>query len=417
MDEPEKQKVSLFRYRVIAALLHGGSGLPLCVRMEKLAGNQWNFPDGRTGKVSQATIEKWYYAYRNSGLQGLEPAERCDSGGFRSVSEEVRAFIDGQLELSPPVRTSVIIRRLDREGLREDGSPGDSTVYRYVRSVRPEMPRPSRERRSYEAPYPGSLWQTDIMYGPHIPEKNDRGRWRKKRTYLIAVMDDHSRLHCHGQFCFSQNETGYLHCLKTALLKRGIPERIYCDNGKVFLSQHVKCIAAELGTTVIHTEAGDCEAKGKIERFFRTVRDCFLNPFLSESHPENIDRLNSAYWRWVEEEYNLAEHSSLHCTPIEKWTASSHRVRLIDPGRADELFRVRETRCVKKDGTFSFRGAQFETSWMLAGKKVTVTYDPFDPDRRLRVSFENSDFGYASPLDRGFNSGKKRHRKRKDSQS
>ncbi len=113
-------------------------------------------------------------------------------------------------------------------------------VYRYVRSIKPGIDRPVKERRAFEAPYSGSLWQTDIMYGPYLPYVNDRGRSIKKQTYLVAVIEDHSRLLCNGQFYFSQDILAYLECLKTALNKYGIPEKLYCDNGQVFLSHQVK---------------------------------------------------------------------------------------------------------------------------------------------------------------------------------
>jgi transposase InsO family protein len=103
------------------------------------------------------------------------------------------------------------------------------------------------------------------MYGVYLQQRGKDGRYRKRQTYLVAILDDHSRLLCHGQFYFEQNVLAYLDCLKQAVQKRGIPERLYADNGQVFLSTQVKRIAAKMGTTVIHTKPRDAAAKGYVK--------------------------------------------------------------------------------------------------------------------------------------------------------
>ena len=295
-----------------------------------------------------------------------------------------------------------MISRMRNDAEFGNSLPSESTIYRYMRTVRPRRESPTKERRAFEAPYAGSLWQTDIMYGPYLPQLNDRGKWVKKQTFLVAIIDDHSRLLCHGEFYFSQDILSYLGCLKTALCKRGIPEKLYCDNGKVFLSDQVKNIMAELGTTVLHTAVRDAAAKGKIERYFRTVRDSFLNPLLALEPPRKLEELNKKYWKWCEGSYNLKVHSTINSTPIERWMNTSHKVRLLNIGMEDEIFQFEEVRKVKKDGTFSLKNCIYETSWTLAGKKVSVRYNPFFPEQPY-VSFEGKKYGKANLLNRHFN--------------
>jgi transposase InsO family protein len=397
-----EKEMAMFRYSVINPLLHGGGNRSLKKRMSELADRIWTLPDGKLRQFSWGTIEDWYYTYRNYGFAGLVKQQRKDNGKFRMLDDETCLYIDRFIKNYPQLKTSAMIFRMRNDAEFGRSLPSESTIYRYMRTVRPRRAIPTKERRAFEAPYAGSLWQTDIMYGPYLPQLNDRGKWVKKQTFLVAIIDDHSRLLCHGEFYFSQDILAYLGCLKTALCKRGIPEKLYCDNGKVFLSDQVKNIMAELGTTVLHTAVRDAAAKGKIERYFRTVRDSFLNPLLALEPPRKLEELNKKFWKWCEESYNLKVHSAINGTPIERWMNTSHKVRLLNIGTEDEIFQFEEIRKVKKDGTFSLKNTIYETSWTLAGKKISVRYNPFFPEQPY-VSFEGEKYGKANLLNRNFN--------------
>jgi len=408
-----EKEMGMFRYGVINALLHGDDGRSLKKRMLEVSEKLWTLPDGRLRQFSWGTIEDWFYTYKRGGLGALEKQCRKDKGGFRGVEEEVRLYIDKYVKEHSNLKTSVMIDAMKRSEMIENGEPSNSTIYRYVRTIRPQKGTLVKERRSFEAPYSGNLWQTDIMYGPYLPYLNDRGRWSKKQTFLVAIIDDHSRLLCHGEFYFKQDVLAYLACLKTALAKRGIPEKLYCDNGQVFLAEQVKRIMAELGTTVIHTQVRDCAAKGKIERFFLTVRNCFLDPLMAFDIPKKLDDLNRKFWRWGEESYNLKHHSGIETTPVERWMLSAHKVRLLNIGSEDEIFYFKTTRKVKKDGTISLDSKTYETSWTLAGKKVDVRYNPFFPERPF-ISYENQNYGRATLLSREFNNKLPGRKKKED---
>jgi len=414
MDSNDKiTQMAMFRFQVIHVLLHGDDERTMKKRILEQSEKLWPLPDGQVRQFAPGTIEQWYYDYRAGGLDALRSLGRSDRGSFRGLSENECDFLDRIVRNHPDLRTSVIIRLMRAKGLIENGRPSQSTIYRYVRLKRPERAAPVKERRSFEAPYAGNLWQVDILYGPYLPKKDSRGRWRKRQTFLVAIIDDHSRLLCHGEFYFEQNLLAYLHCLKTALRKRGIPEKLYCDNGRVFLSSQVKRIMAELGTTVLHTRCRDAAAKGKIERFFGTARTSFLEPAVILNPPRTLGELNRRFWKWLESDYNLAAHSGIGgATPVNRWMETSHKVRLLKPGTEDEIFLFETRRQVKKDGTFSLQSTIFETSWMLSGKKVTVSYDPFMPER-VFVSHEGHDYGRANILNRQFNNklpGRAQHR-------
>lgn len=402
MDEKKQIELAYFRYGVISSLLAQNEQQTLNQQLKELANKFWTLP-GEKGvrKFSWGTIESWLYNYRKGGLDALKDKQRKDQGSYRSIAEPIRQALDRILSQYPNLKNKHVIREVKKEQMLENITmPSDTTFYRYLRCIRPKMATPTKERRSFEAPYSGYLWQTDIMYGPKLQRKGNDGRFRKTQTYLIAVIDDHSRLLCHAQFYFQQNLNAYTHTLKTACCKRGLPERLYTDNGKVFLSPQTKRIAAELGIIVLHTGVRDCQAKGKIERVFKTIRDDFLNPIMEMNPPKSLDELNSLLWRWMEQDYNSKTHSAIATSPILRWLQTAHKLKLLPANQdQDQFFYFEEQRMVKKDGTFSLAGQLFETDWTLAGKKINLRYQVDQPER-VYVYFQTTSYGIANFLDR-----------------
>lgn len=405
MNEKQREETAYLRYSIILPLLDCNGRKTLGNKLKEQAGRFWPLPDGRMRQFAWGTIEKWLYNYKRYGMDGLRDAPRRDTGAFREMPVEVSEELDRLLEENPGLKSSVLIKMLSfRSILCGDRVPSRSTLYRYIRSRRPAViPKTAKERRSFEAPYSGSLWQTDIMYGPYIKYRRADGKRVKKQTYLVAIIDDHSRLIVHGEFFLSQDLTAYLKTLKTAILKRGIPEKIYCDNGQVFLSGQIKRIAAEIGSVVIHTKVRDAEAKGKIERFFKTVRDRFLAPLYAEKTvPDSLEELNMMFQRWLEMGYNNRKHSAIGCPPIQKWMTGAGKVRMLPSGKIDGVFRFSAERQVRKDGTFSLKNVQYETSWLLSGRKVKILYDPLNRGI-IEVFSQGISYGPARELNKSVN--------------
>ena len=407
-DSIRREQMGYFRYAVIAPLLTDEPGQTLKQRIQAQADRLWAFPDGRVRLIGFGTIEKWLYDYRQLGIQALQVRRRRDAGSFRGIDAVLAVRIDQILCDHPKLRTHAIIDHFRSRGQLGDPPPSHSTLYRYIKAHRPiaQSPCPTRERRSFEAPYAGYLWQADIMYGPHLPAKLPNGRTRRQQTYLIAILDDHSRLLCHGEFFFRQDLAAWLCCLETAIRKRGIPSKLYVDNGQVFTSEQVKRIAAALGMEMIHTRVRDAAAKGKIERLFQTVRRSFLEPELELSPPASLRKLNEDFFAWMEKRYNHRVHSAFNATPIRRFMESSSHLRTM-PEDSQKMFHVCYIRLVKTDGTFSLHGTRFETGPGLAGCKVTVSYDLREPSR-VFVDWNGASYGRANLLDRKANARRPR---------
>ncbi|MCK5538279.1 MAG: transposase [Bacteroidales bacterium] len=410
MLEKEKERVVNFRYGVIA-LLSCKDERSLKRKIEDTSNLLVLLPNSTFGTISKGTIEKWYYAYQEEGLDGLVPKERKDKGLNRDIPDDVKIEIDKMLSKQKKYKTSNILRDLKCQENLLQNLPSNSTIYRYVNLVRPRYTNKDKgqERLAFEAPNSGDLWQTDIMYGPYLFTLVD-GKYKKCQTYLIAILDDHSRLIVHGEFFLSQKVEDYASTLKQAILKRGIPTKLYCDNGKVFLSSQIKRIAGKLGIMVLHTKVRDAAAKGKIERFFRTVRDKFLQPLYMKGLPKTIEELNSTFWSWLETDYHQCFHTGIQMKPIEKWLLSSPQIRLIPADKEYSSFLFHAERKVRKDGTFSLNGITYETCFTLASKKINIEYDAIN-NLNVYVSYEKRDYGKATILDKHINNNLPRKNK------
>jgi len=255
------------------------------------------------------------------------------------------------------------------------------------------------DRRRFEAAAPNELWQSDALHGPQVEHEG-----RRKKAYLLAIIDDHSRLIVHGQFYFSEGIECYLDCLRQGLLKRGIPRKLYVDNGAAFRSKHLEQVTASLGITLSHSEAGVPQGRGKIERYFRTVRENFL----SARMPNTLGELNSAYWKWLDTWYHAREHSSTGENPFTRYSAQLECIRSA-PKDLEDHFRQTARRRVGGDRVISFQGRQYEAPLSLVGKRVTLLYHAHD-QYRIEVMHEGKSHGFLRLLDLQVNA--RAHRER-----
>jgi putative transposase len=215
---------------------------------------------------------------------------------------------------------------------------------------------------------------SDVMHGPAVT--GEKGR--KRKTYLIAFIDDATRVIPYAAFAFSENTAAFMTVFKDAILRRGIPTRLFVDNGSAFRSQHLRLVCAKLGITLIHAQPYHPESKGKIERWFRTIRLQFL-PILSQREMASLEALNRVLWTYIEIEYHRTPHRILGESPLDRWAKGGQRVRYPEPGMdLDDLFLFEAKRKVQKDRTVSLNGVLYEIDASLVGETVTLRYNPSD---------------------------------------
>jgi putative transposase len=389
-DEKKDQleAMALFRFGLIADLVRLEPGTRgLYRQLQAKAEKDYAIPGSGRTRVAEETLRCWLKAYRKGGFDALKPRARRDVGQSRALPQDVRdllvAIKDDNPELSvqlvikealaskkvPPevvLAPSTVHRALSRAGLmRRDGEGGKEA-----------------DRRRFAHHDAGELWMSDVMHGPAVTMA---GRQRRK-TYLIGFLDDATRVVPFAAFAPSENTTAFLPALKQAVMRRGVPKRLFVDNGAAYRSHHLALVCAKLGITLIHARAYQPESKGKQERWFRTVRMQLL-PTLSEADTSSLDALNRRLWAWVEGEYHQAPHRGLDGeTPLDRWARRSADVKYLDAGAdLDELFLFEAKRKVAKDRTVSLNGLVYEVDASLVGAPVTLRYEPAAQGRGVQV--------------------------------
>jgi putative transposase len=221
-------------------------------------------------------------------------------------------------------------------------------------------------RRSFAMQYANEMWQADTMYGPTIKQAD--GSWKK--TFLIAFIDDASRVITHGEFFYRDNTKNMIEAFRTALFKRGQPERLYFDNGSNYTSKEILQACIRLDIKLSHAPIHDGAAKGKIERFFRGFRDRFLTLHTQFS---SLDDLNSKTQEWIENEYNNRHHSGIQMIPVDRFDLDHNRIKfLTDDEYTEEVFFVEVERKVSKTNVFSINSQRFECPVDLRLKAINV---------------------------------------------
>ena len=220
------------------------------------------------------------------------------------------------------------------------------------------------------------------MHGPSVLVA---GRQRRK-TYLIAFLDDATRVVPAAAFALAENTRAFLPVLKQALLRRGYCERLYVDNGANYRSRHLGLVCAKLGIALIHARPYRPQGKGKIERFFRTLRAQLLTR-LSPQDTASLEALNRRLWGWVEGEYHHSPHRGLDgLTPLERWAQTAQQVRFPEPELdLDALFLFEAIRKVAKDRTVSLNGTLYEVDAALIGERPLDTALVLTTSRELRL--------------------------------
>lgn len=367
-----KNPSSYLKMRILGAV-ESTKGKSIRERIKKTAKLKFIDEEGNERKFTWRTISTWYYRYKKDGITGVTVKDRSDKGKTRKISPE--ELLEAINQVLPMFRENKytkfdIYRMCIEKGLLRKEQIAPTTFYRFIREydLLNDKIESNKKRLAFAMEHANDLWQADTMFGPYV-----KNNGRPTQVKLIAFIDDASRVICHAQFFFNENIEALVTALKAALYKRGIPKQLYVDNGSIYCSHEITLICARVGCILRHTPVRDGAAKGKIERFFRGLRDRFLSRQLDLS---SIETLNRQLTHWIEEEYNAKNHSAIDMPPVNRFALDMKFIKFLPPNQAnDELFFAEETRKVKKDNTFSFKNTRYEVPADLRDKTVTIRFD------------------------------------------
>ena len=357
-------------------------------------------PNSTRSYVSRSSLEKWILAYKRAGyrLDGLYPLERKDKGVTRALSDSLKLAIKELKKESPDLRGPALITLLKHRKLiaaNEHITP--STFYRYLKHEDLKTVNADAvDKRHFEAEHPNEIWQSDVMHGPYV-----RTDGKSKKAYLIAIIDDHSRFIVHAGFYLNEARSSFLDCLRQAILKRGLPNKLYIDNGSCFKALHLEQVAAQLGIGITHSRPYTPQGRGKIERWFRYVRENFISVYEKKNHPERLDLLNHHFENWVDE-YNNRVHGTTKESPYKRYQAGLHCARP-SPAHLLDYFRQIEFRRVKKDRTIRLMGNLFEAPVNLIDRQVELRFHP-EKLSEVEIFFQNRSYGFAVAVNAVVNS-------------
>jgi len=353
-------------------------------RMHAVAAMTFTDEEGHPRQFTWRTIQTWFYRYKNRGITGMTPRTRRDKGQARKATpEELLEAINAAKPHFRDVTANkrAVYRFCIEQGLLQSDRIAQTTFYRFLREfdLLAADETDNKQRLAFSMKYANQLWQADTMFGPYCDTGVSPGS--RKQAKLIAFLDDASRVLCHGEFFFEENVDTLVKAIRAAFYKRGVPEQLLVDNGSIYGSQEITLITARVGCLLRHTAVRDAAAKGKIERFFRRVRDQFLVRTLDLS---SLESLNRQFTHWVEHDYNAVPHDALGLKPIDRFGIDLPRVKFLAPSEHhDELFYAEAARTVKKDNTFSFQSRRYETPADLRGQEIQLRHDRSRGDTAL----------------------------------
>ena len=401
LDETTREQIALFRYGLIADLIHRAEGdRGLYVLLREKAERHYQIPGSRRTRVAAETLRDWLAAYRRGGFDALRPQLRSDRGRTRAIPQEVADLLCHLKEQTPALSVPAVIDAARAAGVDAAVSLAPATVHRLLSRhglMDKHVGQPtSKDRRRFAFDKAGELWMSDVMHGPAVTA--DGGR--KRKTYLVALLDDATRVVPFAAFTLAESTAAFLPVLQQAILRRGVPKRLYVDNGATYRSHHLALVCAKLGTSLIHARPYQPAGKGKQERWFRTARMQLL-PTLAAADLASLEALNRRLWGWVEGEYHRSPHRGLDGqTPLDRWAMAARDVRLVGPEHdLEELFLFEQKRRVQKDRTVSLHGVVYEVDASLVGETVTLRFDPARLGRPVDVYFKGQKFEQARRVD------------------
>jgi transposase InsO family protein len=400
MDQEMRRAVSLFRFGIISSLVSrkGMSRGEQEARIRQIVEATWELPGSTRSSIARSTVLRWLSLYQRSGeqLESLEPQPRRDRNASRALDLELQASLIALRKENLSISLPVFVKIARARGIVDpDRPPSKDSLYRlFKREGIEKDTRLPEDRRRFETELSNDLWQSDCMHGPRITHEG-----KLHKVYLFAVIDDHSRLITNARFYLAESLECYRDCLIGAFEKRGLPRRLYVDNGSAFRSNALKYACARLGVALIHSRPYIPQGRGKIERFFLTVRKQFI-PLLPDEL--TLERLNELLIQWISDDYHARAHSSTGQTPLERYLSQVHLIRSA-PKDLRDYFRIPVRRKVDKDRTVTLDGRLYEAPVGLMGKTVTLLYHTEDP-QRVEIWHDEQSAGFLVPLDQAINS-------------
>lgn len=364
------ESLAVFRSQVLGALVHASLERgQLHASLQALSQQRWRPPgSARTRTFSVPTLERWYYAWKRRGLMALVPRPRKDRGLAQGLDEATRQLLLDLRREHPSASVRLLLRTLVAQGRLRQGAVSPTTVRRLFASagldrVSQRKSPAGTTRRRWEAAFPGALWHGDVCHGPTLAGG--------VALRVHALLDDSSRYVVALEAHSSEREQDMLGLFVATLRRWGRPDALYLDNGSTYSGLALATACARLGTRLVHARPYDPQARGKMERFWRTLREGLLDHLDTRLTLAEVQRRLDTF---LERHYHGQPHASLMGDPPALVWAS-RKTHLVSEEQLKEALTVRQQRRVSTDGVVSLEGQRYEVRHsFLAGRRLQVAW-------------------------------------------
>ena len=396
--------VALTRFKAVNTIEEQvRKGVELAQALREASLCPWPDETGRCYAVR--TLEDWWYGYQKVGFSALEPERRSDRGSFRAIDADTGRWLIEQVCQYPKIPVKALYGHWAQEG---KALPPLRSVYRYLKRHGYDSKTLQAGRldtgptKAFAAPHVNELWMVDFSPGPRIRPAEGAAL----STQLCVIIDDCSRLIPFAAYYPKGNTEAFLDTLKESVLRRGLPIKLYTDQGKPFVCQHAHIVCANLGIRLLHAKPYHAWSKGKVERLIQTIQRGFESTLRIEGHQaKSLEDLNEKLSKWIQMTYHQRVHASTELTPEARYHRDLPKIRKLDldPFGVDHLFYTRIERTVRKDGTVRIAKKLYEVDLSLRALRVELRFNPFTLSR-IEVWHQEALRGLARPVNLHLNS-------------
>lgn len=373
MDEKTRKEIALFRYGILAPLISGTYDQNTSIQgfFREAAGKLYTTPYGEDTKIAASTLERWYYNYKNKGFDALIPMRRCDTGRSRKLDDDITEQIKYLKKEYPRIPATLIYQKLVDNGTIVKGDISLSTINRYINQLKLESKYfNNKDMKRYEREHINEVWCGDSSVGPYIKVDD-----KKKRVYIIALIDDASRYITGIDVFFNDNFVNLMSVLKSAVTRFGKPKILNFDNGASYKNKQIELLAARIGTTINYCAPYTPQSKAKIERWFRTLKDQWMSQ-LNMNDFKTLNELRISLNSYVNS-YNQHVHSSLNgISPQDRFFKESHMIKRLSSEQIENSFLLEYERRVSADNVVMIDETEYEVDYRYSKQKITLRYSP-----------------------------------------
>lgn len=371
MNDKERNDIALFRYGIIAPAVTGiyDDSISLKGFFRDAATKTYTNPRGESTKIAASTVERWFYSYHNLGFDALIPRRRTDTGKPRKIDIDIMEQIRFLKKEYPRIPATLIHQKLIDSGTINKGDISLSTVNRFVNIIKTEEKiTHNKDMRRYEREHINEVWCGDSSVGPYLTIDG-----KKKRTYIIALIDDASRMIVGIDLFFNDNFINLMSVMKTAVTRYGRPKILNFDNGASYKNKQIDLLAARIGSVIHYNQPYTPTGKAKIERWFRTMKDLWMSQ-LNMNEFSSIQELASSLFKFVNK-YNKTIHSSLNGkTPEDRFYEEGCLIKRLSDETIDTSFLLEYERRVSSDNVIVIGETEYEVPYIYAKQRITLRY-------------------------------------------